>query len=117
MNLRHMLRLYGQKYYASGSPLRYLRKVGLEIANPGAGRLRSRLGAKIAAEIPPNLKQRLADLEATGDAEAGDEIDQQLLAELVQAAETKLAAGSAGTKLTSFFSTLTDEEDLRTDSI
>jgi hypothetical protein len=117
MNIQHSLNKLRSKYYGPGSPLRYVRKVTLELANPGATRLRSQLGARVAADLPANLQQRLSDLETTGFAEAGDEIDSQLLAELMEAAEARLASHEKATRIHEFFSTISQEEDLQRDSI
>ena len=85
-------------------PLRHMRKVTLELANPGATRLRTKLGEEIASNLPANLQQRLSDLETKGFAEAGDEVDPQLLAELIQASEARLARPWKGPrKFTSSF--------------
>lgn len=117
MNLRNTLKRYQHKYYAPGSPFRVLRKALLEVTNPGASGRRSKLGAKVAAELPPSTKKIVADLKATGYADGADEIDPALLAELTTAADAKLAAGANGEKLRTFFTQLTNEKDLSLDSI
>lgn len=117
MNIRHSINKLRSKYYGPGSPLRYMRKVTLELSNPGATRLRTKLGGEIASNLPANLQQRLSDLETKGFAEAGDEIDPQLLAELIQASEARLAGHEEATKIHEFFSTISQPEDLQLGSI
>jgi hypothetical protein len=117
MNIRHSFNKLRSKYYGPGSPLRYVRKATLELTNPGATRLRSKLGAEIASDLPANLQQRLSELETKGFAEAGDEIDSQLLTEMIAAAEARLASSTSGKKIHEFFSSISQPEDLRADSI
>jgi len=117
MNIRNTLKKYQNRYYASGSPLRYVRKATLELSNPGAGRERAKVGASVAAGLPASLQQRVADLKTTGYADAGDELDPTLLAELDQTATGRLTNGYKGTKIRSFFTKFTDEADLNSDSI
>jgi hypothetical protein len=117
MNIRHSFNKLRSKYYGPGSPLRYVRKITQEVANPGATRLRTKLGSEIASDLPANLQQRLSDLESTGFAEAGDEIDSQLLAELIGAAEARLASHGTTKKIHEFFSSISQEEDLQRESI
>ncbi len=117
MILQRTLKKYQQKYYAPGSPLRYLRKATLELAKPGAGSLRSRLGAKVVADMPSDLKKRVEELDRTGYADAGDELDPALLAELSQTTDARIASGYQGTKIRSFFTKMTGDEDMHADSI
>jgi hypothetical protein len=106
-----------QKYYASGSPLRHLRKVTLELAHPGASRTRSRIALKVTANLPEPVQKRVVELNETGYADGGAEIDPALLAELCQAIETRLSAGREGTKTRRFFTRLSSDEDLHSDAI
>jgi len=117
MNIRNTLKKYQNRYYASGSPLRYVRKATLELSNPGAGRERAKVGASVAAGLPASLQQRVADLKSTGYADAGEELDPKLLAELDQTATGRLTNGYKGTKIRSFFTKYTDDQDLNSDSI
>lgn len=117
MNLRNTFRKYQQKYYAPGSPLRYVRKAVLEVTNPGSGSRRSRLGNAVAKDLPADLQQRMTDLGATGFADGGNEIDPGTLAELNQTVGAKLASGFEGTRIHDFFTNMTSPEDLQSDSI
>jgi hypothetical protein len=117
MNIRNTLQRYQNRYYASGSPLRYVRKATLELSKPGIGRERAKIGASVAADLPASLQQRVADLKATGYADAGEEIDAALLAELDQTATGRLTNGYKGTKIRSFFTKYMDEQDLNSESI
>jgi hypothetical protein len=117
MNLSRTLKKYQQKYYGPGSPLRFLRKATLELAHPGASRERSRLGASLAANLPAHQQQQVADLEKTGYADAGEELDPALLDELSRTTDARMASGYQGTKIRSFFTKMTSDEDLRSESI
>jgi hypothetical protein len=117
MNIRHTFNKYRAKYYASGSPLRYVRKLSLELADPSASRERARLGSQLVAGLSGEVQKRVADLQVTGYADGGDEIDAALLAELRQSAEARIAGGFQGAKIRSFFTKMTTDEDLQSDSI
>ena len=117
MNIRHSFNKLRARYFASGSPLRYVRKIALEVARLGAGRERSRLGSRVAAELSEDLKKRVANLRTTGYADGGNEIDAALLAELTKVTDARMASDVPGTKIRSFFTKMTSEEDLRSDSI
>jgi hypothetical protein len=117
MKMPNPLKKLQNKYYGPGSPLRYVRKATLELSNPGASRERARVGAALSAQLPASLAQRAAELEATGYADAGEELDGGLLAELDQTASGRLSNGYAGTKIRSFFTKYTDDTDLNSDSI
>lgn len=117
MNLQSTLQKYQQKYYAPGSPLRYARKALLEVTNPGESSRRAKLGAPLAAEVSGDLKKRVDDLQATGYADGGSEIDPALMKELQDAVAAKMASGFQGTKIRSFFTKMTSDEDLQSDSI
>jgi hypothetical protein len=117
MNIRNTLKRYQNKYYGSGSPLRFVRKATLELSNPGAGRERAKVGANVTANMPATIQQRVAELKTTGYADAGDELDAKLLAELDQTATSRLTNGYQGTKIRSFFTKYTDDNDLDSNSI
>jgi hypothetical protein len=117
MSLQRKFKKYQQKYYAPGSPLRYLRKAVLAVRHPGSGIRRSRLGETLTASLSPEALRRVAELNQTGYTEAGEEIDGALLTELEQATEAKRASGADGAKIRSYFSALVNESDLNRESI
>jgi len=117
MNIRNTLQKYQNRYYASGSPLRFVRKATLELSNPGAGRERAKVGASVTANMSASLQQRVDELNATGYTDSAGELDPALLAELDQTATSRLTNGYKGTKIRSFFTKYTDDQDLNADSI
>lgn len=117
MNLINTLKTYQKRATAPGSPLRYLRKAFVALRHPGTTLRRARLGTRLASDLPADFRSRIAELNATGYAAAGPEIDAGLLAELDRAADAKLQAGEQGRNLRSFFTQITDDSDLHADSI
>lgn len=117
MNLRNTLKRYQHKYYAPGSPFRVIRKALLEVTNPGASNRRSKLGGKLTADLPESTQKIVTKLDATGYADGAGEIDLGLLTELTAAADAKMGSGADHEKRRSFFTQLTDKQDLTVDSI
>lgn len=117
MNLINTLKTYQKRATAPGSPLRYLRKAFVALRHPSTTLRRARLGTRLASDLPADFRSRIAELNATGYAAAGPEIDAGLLAELDRAADAKLQAGEQGRNLRSFFTQITDDSDLHADSI
>ena len=117
MSLSNRLKRYQQKYYASGSPLRFLRKAALIVSKPGANASRARVGAKLTEKMSDAARKTVDELNRTGYAEAGPEIDPALLGELDKLATERLESGQKGRKLRSFFTALSTPDDLRSDHI
>jgi len=117
MNLRNSFNKYRARYYASGSPFRYLRKGFLYASRPIDAWQRISTAAA-GRELAPDLRARLDSLKSSGHADAVEDVDPVLLAELERFCDERLAqTPDLRKKMTAYWANLTGPADRTVDGI